>query len=1138
MSKLQPGETTVPEPDPSTQLRQADQLWERGDYAAAQVAYTALLERHQDIAIAHCRLGDIALRADELETAQKHFAAAIAAEPHVVWGHFGRARVLARLGRVTEAIAFCGAALALEPERRALTDFLARLTEQRDRDKPAMAGSKPSPDAFRQLQFRLAEEWMAAKKFAEATELLTQMRALHGDSPPLLCKLGNALTESGQPLEALACFAQAQVLSKDFVWTYVGRAEALKALRRDDEALANLNEAFRLMPSSQPIRRRRSELQLRIREAAEDAYGPPLLSWPATGHRDDIRASSQRIAVIAWDLGHNPVGRAALLAEIAARCGETELVGPLFQRYGDDLWPPLAQASRPTLIRGFRPSNFASFVNGAVRLVTENPCDIAWVSKARFPSLFIGLLYKLVHGARLIVDIDDDELAFVGAQNPLGIDEFIQGAEALDWEAPYGRRWTKLAAGLIAEADHVTSCNPVLQALHGGSLVRHARDEALFRRTAAQRKIVRSRLGIAAGDKVVLFLGTPRRHKGLLDIAQALESLADPGLLLCVVGTFPDADLEDALRARSGLRLILLPDQPLDRVAELNAMADIVCLLQDPDSRIAAVQTPAKLTDALASGTQVIATAVPPIADLVAPGHIITVPDGNDPEILAAAIRRALEEDTVTKARARRAFFRRRLSVQSHVPAMRAVISDLMDKAPKPARHLSPLFAHIREALPGCLSSVWHDRKAAIEHWQPKVSPLRRLDQGVNLVIFWKQNDTGIYGRRHDMLLAEFAKMPNIRRILQIDAPICADEIRRLLETSRSNPLNGARHVIGETVQRFLQTRDTGKVFRRSFVYAGGKTELLGQHLLTPKEFPHQVERWIAELDMADNTLAWVCPVVPYFPEVQEHIGFSFIVSDVIDDQREWPMQPERLAALQQNYDRTFAVTNAAFANCESVAGWLRQEGLPTRMVPNGADSFLEVEGWETPETLAPLPRPIIGYSGNLGDRIDWPLIGAVADARPDWSIVLIGAAPRTPETEAVLARPNVFALGVVPYTQAVRYIAAFDAAMIPHRDNGLSERMNPLKLYVYRALGIPVVSTSIANIDDLLHDILIGADPADFVAKLEIARLRRASLGRDMPDPARFESLLWPQRMREIMAHINAVFMSARMETKVTATT
>ncbi|ORE97478.1 glycosyltransferase [Aurantimonas sp. 22II-16-19i] len=1133
MTELRPN-ASAEERDASIDLRAADQLRERGDFVAAKAAYEALLA-HGERAVLRCRLGDIALRDGELETAKTHFAAAIAADARFVWGHFGRARASARLGRTDEAIAACATAVALEPDRRALTDFLTTLLGQRDPATDSQARAGPDTEAFRQLQFRLADELANARKFTEAASLLVEMKGLYGASPALLCKLGNALTGGGKPLEALECFAQAQALSKDFVWTYVGRAEALKALLRHDEALVALDEAHRLLPGSQPIGQRRAELQLSLRNAPKDDKGPTLRCWPAEGERTDAPPGRPRINVIAWDLGHNPVGRAAVLAEIAAGAGAVELVGPLFPRYGGDLWPPLAGSTRKHPIRGFACGDLASFVNGALRLVMEHPCDIAWISKARFPSLFIGLLYKLVHGARLILDIDDDELAFVDAAEPLGIAEFVETAEAADWDAPYGRRWTQLAAGLIGDVDYVTTCNPVLQARHGGSLVRHARDEQLFADAAAARAGIRHQFALHPEDKVVLFLGTPRRHKGLLEIASALEMIADPRLVLCVIGSFTEADLEKELRARPRLRLILLPDQPMDKVAEFNAMADIVCLLQDPESRIAASQTPAKLTDALASGTQVIATAVAPIADLVEPGHIITVPDGRDIPALAAAIRQACAADDAAKGAARQAFFRQALSVQSHVPAMKALVDRLSEAEPTTGDLLAPLLSHIRDAMPGTLSPAWHARMSRSDGWQPKVRPLRRLDEGVNLVFFWKQNDTGLYGRRHDMLLAELARMPSIRRILQIDAPISVDVVQRQLEAARANPLNGARHVVGETVQRFLQNRDTAKVFRRSFIHAGQTKDLLGQSLPDSRDFPRHVERWIAELGMRDNALAWVCPVVPQFPQVQEHIGFSFVVSDVIDDQREWPVSPEQRQALQDNYDRTFAATDVALANCQAVADWLRLEGLATRMVPNGADSFPGVLDWEIPDALVRLPRPIIGYSGNLGDRIDWDLIAAVADARPDWSIVLIGAIPRMAEAGPVLARRNVAALGVVPYEQAVRHIAAFDAAMIPHRDSGLTQRMNPLKLYVYRALGVPVVTTAIANIDDLSNDVLIGRDPADFIARLDTALIRRAEHGRDLPDPAKFESLQWPQRMREIMAHVTEVFESSRTDTKVT---
>ena len=138
------------------------------------------------------------------------------------------------------------------------------------------------------------------------------------------------------------------------------------------------------------------------------------------------------------------------------------------------------------------------------------------------------------------------------------------------------------------------------------------------------------------------------------------------------------------------------------------------------------------------------------------------------------------------------------------------------------------------------------------------------------------------------------------------------------------------------------------------------------------------------------------------------------------------------------------------------MADWLTKEGLAPLIVSNGMDVRASVESWELPAALKSLPRPIVGYCGSLTHRIDWDLIEAVSVARPDWSIVLIGEPAKDERSRQVVARPNVHALGVLPYETALRHVAAFDAAMIPHLRSPLSQHMIRLKLYVYRGWACP----------------------------------------------------------------------------------
>ena len=99
-----------------------------------------------------------------------------------------------------------------------------------------------------------------------------------------------------------------------------------------------------------------------------------------------------------------------------------------------------------------------------------------------------------------------------------------------------------------------------------------------------------------------------------------------------------------------------------------------------------------------------------------------------------------------------------------------------------------------------------------------------------------------------------------------------------------------------------------------------------------------------------------------------------------------------------------------------------------------------------------------------------------------------------------------------------MRYIRHFDVAIIPHLDNALTQSMNPLKLYVYHALLVPVVSTPVANIGDFATYVRIGRTPQDFVGAIEDC-LRRNPLSSDLP---RLRALLrensWPERVRCVL--------------------
>ena len=274
------------------------------------------------------------------------------------------------------------------------------------------------------------------------------------------------------------------------------------------------------------------------------------------------------------------------------------------------------------------------------------------------------------------------------------------------------------------------------------------------------------------------------------------------------------------------------------------------------------------------------------------------------------------------------------------------------------------------------------------------------------------------------------------------------------------------------------------------------------------------------DLDMRTNCIAWVCPVVQGFEQVQQRLRFPFVIGDYIDDQRCWPMSEQRRRKIEQNYRFMAQTVDVAITNCAAMQEALKQESLAPLLVPNGIDMRAEMP--VAAREITRLGGPVIGYCGNMDDRFDFELVEALAQARPQWQIVLIGKLSRPAHRERMTALPNVHLLGIRPYDQARACIAGFDVAIVPHERSDLSDRMNPLKVYVYRALGLPVVATDIANLDDLRDDLTIAEGADGFVTAIEAALVRVAKQGRRFLPTDLRASLSWQNRMDTIWSEVD----------------
>ena len=306
-----------------------------------------------------------------------------------------------------------------------------------------------------------------------------------------------------------------------------------------------------------------------------------------------------RAAVVSWDLGHNPAGRAYVLYELLKKEWHVDLIGPMWSRYGTQIWGPLQNSD--LRIRSFHCATISEFVPKAEAIAAGQHYDIVYVCKPRLPSLYLGALIKEASNCPMIVDVDDFELSFFKNEEFASIDELKADLHAALHE-PFEELATRYSQTLISAADAVTVSNPALRGRFGGHIVRHARDETTFSNSAVRRDAARQKLGIAADEFALMFIGTPRPHKGVLSVASALNKLNDPKIVFHIVGNVTDQKLKKELDGFENARIVLHPNCAFEELPNLLAGADLVPLIQDTSHAISQYQIPAKISDASGAG--------------------------------------------------------------------------------------------------------------------------------------------------------------------------------------------------------------------------------------------------------------------------------------------------------------------------------------------------------------------------------------------------------------------------------------------------------------------------------------------------------------------------------------------------------
>ena len=344
-----------------------------------------------------------------------------------------------------------------------------------------------------------------------------------------------------------------------------------------------------------------------------------------------------KISILSSNLAQNCVGRAYILAKTLQKKHNVEIVGPVF---GEKIWDPVKDDT--TIV--YRSVNFSKGFRQLLQLrdlYRKIDGDVIYAGKPLFTSFGIGLIKKFFTRKPLVLDIDDWEIGFKkdkysNLKFTGKVRYFLNSIKkyyrkSSFWIMPLLEKFTGLA-------DKITVSSSFLQKKFGGTLVWHGRDESILNPENYSKPLLRKKYKINSDSKVIMFLGTPRKHKGIKDLIEAISKIKDDKVLLIIVGVDKRKYCIDILKYAEKIisgRFISYGLQPFQNIPEFLSMADIIVIPQRKNYSTIG-QIPAKIFDAMAMAKPIIATDVSDLPEILSNcGQII---DPGDPEKLKGAI--------------------------------------------------------------------------------------------------------------------------------------------------------------------------------------------------------------------------------------------------------------------------------------------------------------------------------------------------------------------------------------------------------------------------------------------------------------------------------------------------------------------
>ena len=244
------------------------------------------------------------------------------------------------------------------------------------------------------------------------------------------------------------------------------------------------------------------------------------------------------------------------------------------------------------------------------------------------------------------------------------------------------------------------------------------------------------------------------------------------------------------------------------------------------------------------------------------------------------------------------------------------------------------------------------------------------------------------------------------------------------------------------------------------------------------------VDQFIAE-EINEFILWYYTPMALNF---SRHLKAALTVYDCMDELSLFKGAPAKLQELEQEL---ISRADLIFTGGQTLYEGKRNGHDNVYLFPSSIDAthFEQARKKQAdPADQADIPHPRLGFFGVIDERMDLELLSELAQARPQWHLVMLGPVVKI-DQDSLPKLPNIHYLGMKTYDQLPKYLANWDITLLPFALNDSTRFISPTKIPEYMAGGKPVISTPIRDVINPYGTqklVSIAATAAEFVESIE----------------------------------------------------